>query len=151
MNPSTIVLYVSLSWLLLSAESFCPPQSHIQQNAQSSLRNTREDTEITQVAPQLSLSDLEDLEEARLDSLSQEQSLAARRDAIQNSRLDEMFREEDLARQARQEEINRMLVEDDAEWREERRQRMLGRFAGMGWGEVERVLREEREREKIGE
>lgn len=70
---------------------------------------------------------------------------------MQNSRLNEMFREEDLDRARRQEEINKMLREDDEVWREERRRRMLGRFAGMGLDEVEKLMMEERERELVGE
>jgi len=62
-----------------------------------------------------------------------------------------MFREEDLDRARRQEEINKMLREDDQVWREERKRRMLGRFAGMGLDEVEKLIKEERQRELVGE
>ena len=62
-----------------------------------------------------------------------------------------MFAEEDSERERRQEEINKMLEEDDEVWREERKQRMLGKFAGMERGEVERALREEMEKEQKGE
>jgi hypothetical protein len=62
-----------------------------------------------------------------------------------------MFREEDLDRARRQEEINKMLSDDDEVWREERKKRMLGRFAGMGLDEVEKLVKEERQRELVGE
>ena len=139
MTPSTIVRYVSLSWLLLAAHSFCPPTTP---RAKPSQLHDQEQPQ------QLTLSEAEDLEEARLDA---EERLARKRDALQNSRLNEMFAEEDSERERRQEEINKMLEEDDEVWREERKQRMLGKFAGMERGEVERALREEMEKEQKGE
>ena len=138
MTPSTIVRYVSLSWLLLTANSFCPPSSP---RAKLSQLHDQE-------PQQLTLSEAEDLEEARLDA---EERLARKRDALQNSRLNEMFAEEDSERERRQEEINKMLEEDDEVWREERKKRMLGKFAGMESGEVKRALIEEMEKEQKGE
>lgn len=80
-----------------------------------------------------------------------EESLAKKRDELQNKRLNEMFAEEDSERMKRQEEIDRMLEQDDEVWKEERKKRMLGKYAGMERGEIERVVREELEKEKAGE
>ena len=77
-----------------------------------------------------------------------EESLAKKRDELQNKRLNEMFAEEDSERMKRQEEIDRMLEQDDEVWKEERKKRMLGKYAGMERGEIERVVREELEKEK---
>jgi uncharacterized coiled-coil protein SlyX len=139
-NPSTIVRYVSLSWLLLTTtHSFCPPrQTHHHRW-----------TLHAEEPGQLTLSQLETIEEARLDSL--EESLAQKRDALQNKRLNEMFAEEDIERKRRQEEIDLLLENDDAVWREERKKRMMGKFAGLERGEVEEILREEMEKEVAGE
>lgn len=62
-----------------------------------------------------------------------------------------MFAEEDVERQKRQAEIDRMLMKDDEVWRRERKKRMLGKFAGMERGEVTEALREEMEKEIAGE
>ena len=62
-----------------------------------------------------------------------------------------MFAEEDIERQKRQAEIDRMLMQDDEVWRRERKRRMLGKFAGMERGEVTEALREEMEKEMAGE
>lgn len=80
-----------------------------------------------------------------------EESLAKKRDELQNKRLNEMFAEEDSERMKRQEEIDRMLEQDDEVWKEERKKRILGKYAGMERGEIERVVREELEKEKAGE
>lgn len=161
MTPSTVVRYVALSWLLPGIHSFCPtPHRHpLQTNhdahctARHSTKRDETDTVQPHTPSQLTLSELEDLEEARLDrqAAQLEHARSLKRDAMQNSRLNEMFREEDLDRARRQEEINKMLREDDEVWREERRRRMLGRFAGMGLDEVEKLMMEERERELVGE
>ena len=149
--PTTIVKYVSLSWLIFTTHSFCPPthpihSGRIKQRTNTLLRN--EDPSASS-SPQLTLSEREDAEEARLDSL--ETRLAAKRETIQNSRLNEMFAEEDVERQKRQAEIDRMLMKDDEVWRRERKKRMLGKFAGMERGEVTEALREEMEKEIAGE
>ncbi|KAL7519640.1 hypothetical protein ACHAWX_004399 [Stephanocyclus meneghinianus] len=159
MTSSTVVRYVALSWLLPGIHSFCPtPHRHpLQTNhdahctARHSTKRDETDTVPPQTPSQLTLSELEDLEEARLDrqAAQLEHARSLKRDAMQNSRLNEMFREEDLDRARRQEEINKMLREDDEVWREERRRRMLGRFAGMGLDEVEKLMKEERERELV--
>lgn len=62
-----------------------------------------------------------------------------------------MFAEEDIERKRRQEEIDLLLENDDAVWREERKKRMMGKFAGLERGEVEEILREEMEKEVAGE
>jgi hypothetical protein len=150
MNPSTIVRYVSLSWLLLSSHttsSFCPPSPSHKHRNPSSLFDYQ-DPNTSSSSQQLTLSQAEDAEEARLDL---EASLARKRDAMQNRRLNEMFAEEDQERKRRQDEIDKMLMVDDEVWREERKRRMLGRFAGMEKSEVEKVIREEMEKEKAGE
>ena len=158
MNPTTIVKYVSLSWLLFTTHSFCPPtqhhtsslhNNHIKQNTNTILYSEDPSSSSASYSPQLTLSEREDAEEARLDSL--ETRLAAKRDTIQNSRLNEMFAEEDIERQKRQAEIDRMLMQDDEVWRRERKRRMLGKFAGMERGEVTEALREEMEKEMAGE
>ena len=161
MTPSTVVRYVALSWLLPGIHSFCPtPHRHpLQTNhdarctARQSTKRDETDTVQPQTPSQLTLSELEDLEEARLDrqAAQREHAQSLKRDALQNSRLNEMFREEDLDRARRQEEINKMLSDDDEVWREERKKRMLGRFAGMGLDEVEKLVKEERQRELVGE
>eukprot|EP00804_Cyclotella_cryptica_P003699 CCRYP_008882-RA/>CCRYP_008882-RA protein AED:0.04 eAED:0.04 QI:123/1/1/1/1/0.75/4/799/942 len=160
MSPSTVVRYVALSWLLPRIHSFgpAPPYRHpLHTNrhshctARPSTKRDETDTVQTPMPSPLTLSEQEDMEEARLDrqAAELERARSLQRDALQNSRLNEMFREEDLDRARRQEEINKMLKEDDEVWREERRKRMLGRFAGMGLNEVEKLMREERERELV--
>jgi hypothetical protein len=147
MNPSKVIVrYVSLSWLLLaSTTSFCPPHPSTHRHKSCPLFEYQGEQQQQQ---QLTLSQAEDAEEARLDL---EASLARKRDAMQNRRLNEMFAEEDQERKRRQDEIDKMLMMDDEVWREERKRRMLGRFAGMDRADVEKVVREEMEKEKAGE
>ena len=77
-----------------------------------------------------------------------ELELAQRRDALQNAKLNEMFSEEDESNAARQAKIQKLMAEDDAKWQEERRKRLLGKYAEVeSWEEVEQLQREDREKE----
>lgn len=81
-----------------------------------------------------------------------ELQLAKERDILQNSRLNAMFREEDMANRKRQEQIQKLMEEDDRKWREERKKRMMGKY-----GEVKSVeelvglMDEERRERQRGE
>jgi transcription-repair coupling factor len=77
-----------------------------------------------------------------------ELELAQRRDALQNAKLNEMFSEEDESNAARQAKIQQLMAEDDAKWQEERRKRLLGKYANVeSWEEVEKLQKEDREKE----
>ena len=77
-----------------------------------------------------------------------ELEMAQKRDALQNSKLNEMFAEEDASNAARQAKIQQLMAEDDAKWMEERRKRLLGKYATVeSWEEVEELQKEDRDRE----
>ena len=77
-----------------------------------------------------------------------EVELAQKRDALQNAKLNEMFSEEDENNAARQAKIQQLMAEDDAKWQEERRKRLLGKYADVeSWEEVEKLQKEDREKE----
>lgn len=77
-----------------------------------------------------------------------EVELAQKRDALQNAKLNEMFSEEDESNAARQAKIQQLMAEDDAKWQEERRKRLLGKYATVeSWEEVEKLQKEDREKE----
>lgn len=81
----------------------------------------------------------------------QEIDLAQKRDVLQNTRLNEMFAEEDAMTANRQAQIRALLDEDDKVWKEERRKRMLGKYATVeSWEEVERLMEEDRRKEAQG-
>jgi len=81
-------------------------------------------------------------------SPQKEMDLARKRDALQNGRLNEMFAEEDADNAARQERIKQLMEEDDRAWREERKKKLLGKYAGVeSWEEVERMIGEDRKKE----
>lgn len=81
-------------------------------------------------------------------SPEKEIDLAQKRDLLQNSRLNEMFADEDADNAARQAKIKQLMEEDDRQWKEERKQRLLGKYAGVeSWEEVEKMLGDDREKE----
>ena len=62
-----------------------------------------------------------------------------------------MFAEEDAMTANRQAQIRALLDEDDKVWKEERRKRMLGKYATVeSWEEVERLMEEDRRKEAQG-
>jgi len=76
----------------------------------------------------------------------QEIDLAKKRDKLQNTRLNEMFEEEDAKNAARQAKIHEMMEEDDKRWKEERRKRLMGKYAGKTLEEVEEMIDEDRKK-----
>ena len=85
-------------------------------------------------------------------SPQREMALAQKRDALQNNRLNEMFAEEDADNAARQRKIQKIMEEDDKKWKEERKKRLLGKYADVeSWEEVEKMLGEDRKKEVKGE
>ena len=77
--------------------------------------------------------------------------LAKARDTLQNTRLNEMFAEEDLQNLKRQQKIQQLMDEDDKIWKEERRKKMMGKYADVdSWEEVEKMLLKDRKREVQG-
>jgi len=77
--------------------------------------------------------------------------LAKARDTLQNTRLNEMFAEEDLQNLQRQQKIQALMDEDDKIWKEERRKKMMGKYADVdSWEEVEKMLLKDRKREVQG-
>mmetsp|Transcript_8516 Transcript_8516/g.12477 ORF Transcript_8516/g.12477 Transcript_8516/m.12477 type:complete len:1228 (-) Transcript_8516:444-4127(-) len=113
---------------------------------------------------QFTLAELEDMEERRLDQLEEsiknssnngmkqssekidERVLAQRRDQMEKSRYDAMFVEEDAERLERQKRIDQILEEDDKKWREERRQKKLGKYANVkSKDDLKKLEEEERE------
>ena len=77
--------------------------------------------------------------------------LAQKRDILQNTRLNEMFAEEDAAAANRQAQIRMLMEEDDKIWKAERRKRMMGKYANVeSWEEVERLMDEDRRKEALG-
>jgi len=77
--------------------------------------------------------------------------LAKARDTLQNTRLNEMFAEEDLQNLQRQQKIQALMDEDDKIWKEERRKKMMGKYAEVdSWEEVEKMLLKDRKREVQG-
>ena len=77
--------------------------------------------------------------------------LAKARDTLQNTRLNEMFAEEDLQNLQRQQKIQALMDEDDKIWKEERRKKMMGKYANVdSWEEVEKMLLKDRKREVQG-
>ena len=71
----------------------------------------------------------------------QEIALAQKRDILQNTRLNEMFAEEDAVAANRQAQILALMDEDDKIWKAERRKRLLGKYASVeSWEEVERLI-----------
>ncbi len=77
--------------------------------------------------------------------------LAQKRDILQNTRLNEMFAEEDAAAANRQAQIRVLMEEDDKIWKTERRKRMMGKYANVeSWEEVERLMDEDRRKEARG-
>lgn len=84
-------------------------------------------------------------------SPAKEVELAQKRDALQNGRLNEMFAEEDARNVERQEKIRALMEEDDRAWKEERRKKLMGKYAEVeSWEEVDRMLGEDRKREAKG-
>ena len=84
-------------------------------------------------------------------SPQKEMDLAKKRDALQNSRLNEMFAEEDSASSQRQKRIQELMKEDDKVWKEQRRKKLLGKYAEVdSWEEVEKMLGEDRKKEVKG-
>lgn len=76
---------------------------------------------------------------------------AQARDTLQNTRLNEMFAEEDLQNIQRQQKIQALMDEDDKIWKEERRKKMMGKYANVNsWEEVEKMLEKDRKREVQG-
>ena len=80
----------------------------------------------------------------------QEIDLAKKRDKLQNSRLNEMFEEEDATNAARQAKIRQMMEEDDRRWKEERRKRLMGKYADKTLEEVEQMIDEDRKKSEQG-
>mmetsp|Transcript_8670 Transcript_8670/g.19467 ORF Transcript_8670/g.19467 Transcript_8670/m.19467 type:complete len:1240 (+) Transcript_8670:342-4061(+) len=81
-------------------------------------------------------------------SPQKELDLAQKRDLLQNTRLNEMFAEEDADNAARQARIKELMEDDDRVWKEERKKRLLGKYAGVeSWEEVEKMLGEDRKKE----
>ena len=81
----------------------------------------------------------------------QEIALAQKRDILQNTRLNEMFAEEDAVAANRQARIRALMDEDDKIWKAERRKRLLGKYASVeSWEEVERLMEEDRRKEAKG-
>ena len=77
--------------------------------------------------------------------------LAKARDTLQNTRLNEMFAEEDLQNLKRQQKIQALMDEDDKIWKEERRKKMMGKYADVdSWEEVEKMLLKDRKKEVRG-
>jgi len=77
--------------------------------------------------------------------------LAKARDTLQNTRLNEMFAEEDLQNLKRQQKIQALMDEDDKIWKEERRKKMMGKYAEVdSWEEVEKMLLKDRKKEVQG-
>lgn len=84
-------------------------------------------------------------------SPQKEMDLAKKRDALQNRRLNEMFAEEDTANSQRQAKIQQLMKEDDKVWKEQRRKKLLGKYAEVdSWEEVEKMLGEDRKKEVKG-
>ncbi|KAL7541115.1 hypothetical protein ACHAXR_011451 [Thalassiosira sp. AJA248-18] len=90
-----------------------------------------------------------DLESDPLNRTPQKElDLAQKRDLLQNTRLNEMFAEEDADNASRQAKIKALMEEDDRAWKEERKKRLLGKYAGVkNWEEVEKMLGEDRKKE----
>mmetsp|Transcript_32183 Transcript_32183/g.68104 ORF Transcript_32183/g.68104 Transcript_32183/m.68104 type:complete len:1250 (-) Transcript_32183:85-3834(-) len=81
-------------------------------------------------------------------SPQKEIDLAKKRDALQNTRLNEMFAEEDANNAARQARIKQLMEEDDKAWKEERKKKLLGKYADVeSWEDVEKMLGEDRKKE----
>lgn len=79
---------------------------------------------------------------------AKELQLAQKRDALQNTRLNEMFADEDADNAERQAKIKALMEEDDRAWKEERKKRLLGKYAGVeSWEEVEKMLGDDRKKE----
>ena len=77
--------------------------------------------------------------------------LAKARDELQNTRYNEMFAEEDLQNLKRQQKIQQLMDEDDKIWKEQRRKKMMGKYANVeSWEEVEKMLEKDRKREVKG-
>ena len=77
--------------------------------------------------------------------------LAKARDTLQNTRLNEMFAEEDQQNLKRQQKIQKLMDEDDKIWKEERRKKMMGKYAEVdSWEEVEKMLMKDRKKEVQG-
>lgn len=84
-------------------------------------------------------------------SPQKEKDLAQKRDALQNNRLNEMFAEEDADNAERQAQIKKIMEEDDRQWKEERKKRLLGKYANVeSWEEVEEMVGEDRKKEVKG-
>ena len=80
----------------------------------------------------------------------QEIDMAHKRDALQNTRINEMFEEEDATNAARQAKIREMMEEDDKMWKEERKKRLMGKYAGKTLEEVEKMFDEDRKKSEHG-
>ena len=77
--------------------------------------------------------------------------LAKARDELQNTRYNEMFAEEDEQNLKRQQKIQQLMDEDDKIWKEQRRKKMMGKYADVdSWEEVEEMLEKDRKREVQG-
>ncbi len=99
---------------------------------------------------------MEDLQEQKLD---QEAAARANRNSLQHalraptsaqqssqtySTQEQTFREEDEEAIERQRKIKELLDEDDAKWKEERRRKIMGRYAdAKDSDEIQRLLDEE--------
>eukprot|EP00578_Thalassiosira_sp_NH16_P025194 CAMPEP_0181088902 /NCGR_PEP_ID=MMETSP1071-20121207/7024_1 /TAXON_ID=35127 /ORGANISM="Thalassiosira sp., Strain NH16" /LENGTH=1213 /DNA_ID=CAMNT_0023170829 /DNA_START=225 /DNA_END=3863 /DNA_ORIENTATION=- len=89
-----------------------------------------------------------DLDDPMNISPQKEMDLAQKRDELQNNRLNEMFAQEDADNAERQAKIKQIMEEDDKQWMEERKKRLMGKYAGVeSWEEVEKMLGEDKKKE----
>lgn len=140
------------SWVPSSTETFRSKASSLSVNYSplaSSRRASRLYSEKTQ-----SLADLEDEVEKRLDSQNTDQtlqhSLRAPTKLQQSSQSysiqEETFKDEDQEAIERQNTIRRLLDEDDAKWKEERKRKILGKYADAKSQEDIKKLNDEEQR-----
>mmetsp|Transcript_24990 Transcript_24990/g.36953 ORF Transcript_24990/g.36953 Transcript_24990/m.36953 type:complete len:1110 (+) Transcript_24990:134-3463(+) len=139
-------------WVPSSSETFRSKQSTVGASyhpGASSWRISRLYSDKTQ-----SLADLEDEVEKRLDSQSADQtlqhSLRAPTKLQQSSQSysiqEETFKDEDQEAIDRQNTIRRLLDEDDAKWKEERKRKILGKYADAKSQEDIKKLNDEEQR-----
>ena len=139
-------------WVPSSSETFRSKQSTVgasYNSGASSWRISRLNSDKAQ-----SLADLEDEVEKRLDSQSADQtlqhSLRAPTKLQQSSQSysiqEETFKDEDQEAIERQNTIRRLLDEDDAKWKEERKRKILGKYADAKSQEDIKKLNDEEQR-----
>ncbi len=99
-----------------------------------------------------SLADMEDLAEKQLDEAekvaSLQHTMRAPEKAQQSSQTystqEETFKDEDKEAVARQETIKKILDEEDAKWKEERRRKIMGKYAdAKSEEEIQKIIAEE--------